>query len=250
MKNIVFIVNLPETKKVNRNKPYQFSIDSWKRWCDKNNTELVVLEERIYPENVMNANWHKLFVFKLLEESGISYDQILIADADTIIHPQSPSPFDLTDHKFSVVPSYGSFDWVCRSIENYKKHLFVDVDVPLWEYFNSGVIICNKKHKEFYDKIINFYLENTEIIVNLQDTFGVGTDQPVLNFFVQRENIDCRFLPYEWNMQDMSRTEILNGELSFTKIGWIYHFNGIPNNKDNHACYQWMEKTYRYLYER
>ena len=93
-------------------------------------------------------------------------------------------------------------------------------------------------------------MENTEIIVNLQDTFGVGTDQPVLNFFVQRENIDCRFLPYEWNMQDMSRTEILNGELSFTKIGWIYHFNGIPNNKDNHACYQWMEKTYRYLYER
>ena len=86
-------------------------------------------------------------------------------------------------------------------------------------------------------------MENTEIIINLQDTFGVGTDQPVLNFFVQRENIDCRFLPYEWNMQDMSRTEILNGELSFTKIGWIYHFNGIPNNKDNYACYQWMEKT-------
>ena len=55
---------------------------------------------------------HKLFVFQLLEESGISYDQILIADADTIIHPQSPSPFDLTDGKFSVVPSYGSFDWV------------------------------------------------------------------------------------------------------------------------------------------
>ena len=28
--NIVFIVNLPETKKINRNKPYQFSIDSCK----------------------------------------------------------------------------------------------------------------------------------------------------------------------------------------------------------------------------
>ena len=154
MSNIVFIVNLPETKKANRNRPYQLSVDSWKHWCDENECQLVVLEERIYPEDYMNANWHKLFVFQLLEESGISYDQILIADADTIIHPQSPSPFDITDHKFSVVPSHGSFDWVCRSIENYKKHLFPNVDVPLWEYFNSGIIICNKKHKEFYDKIV------------------------------------------------------------------------------------------------
>ena len=247
MSNIVFIVNLPETKKTGRDKPYQFSIDSWKRWSDLNDVELVVLTERIYPEDYMNANWHKLFVFQLLEESGISYDQILIADADTIIHPQSPSPFDMTDHKFSVVPSYGSFDWVCRSIENYKKHLFSNVDVPLWEYFNSGIIICNKEHKEFYDKIINYYLENRDDIVNLQDTYGVGTDQPVLNFFVQKENIDTKFLPYEWNMQDMSRTELLDDDLTFTKMGWIYHFNGIPNNQDNSACYYWMEKTWSSL---
>ena len=69
MSNIVFIVNLPETKKINRNKPYQFSIDSWgPKWCDKNKTQLVVLDERIYPEDYMNANQHKLFVFQLLEE--------------------------------------------------------------------------------------------------------------------------------------------------------------------------------------
>ena len=48
MSNIVFIVNLPETKKINRNKPYQFSIDSWQKWCDENGTQLVVLDERIY----------------------------------------------------------------------------------------------------------------------------------------------------------------------------------------------------------
>ena len=56
MSNIVFIVNLPETKKINRNKPYQFSIDSWQKWCDKNKTQLVVLDERIYTEDYMNAN--------------------------------------------------------------------------------------------------------------------------------------------------------------------------------------------------
>ena len=66
MNNIVFIVNLSENKKINRNAPYQFSVDSWKNWCDKNKTQLVVLDERIYPEEYMNANWHKLFVFQLL----------------------------------------------------------------------------------------------------------------------------------------------------------------------------------------
>tara|TARA_R100000315_G_C5207340_1_gene122705 strand:- start:335 stop:1078 length:744 start_codon:yes stop_codon:yes gene_type:complete len=247
MKNIVFIVNLPETKKVGRNRPYQFSIESWQKWCDINDVELFVLTERIFEENFMNANWHKLFIFKLLEESGISYDQILIVDGDTIIHPNSPNIFNLTDHKFSVVPSYGSFDWVCRSIENYKKHLFPDVDIPLWQYFNSGLIVCNEKHKKFYEDIVNFYLENRDNIVSLQDNYGVGTDQPILNFFVQKENIDLKLLPYEWNMQDMSRTELLNDDLTFTKIGWIYHFNGIPNNNDNNACYYWMEKTWKSL---
>jgi len=60
-----------------------------------------------------------------------------------------------------------------------------------------------------------------------------------LNFFVQKENIDYKQLGYEWNMQDMRRFEILDEELTFTKIGWIYHFNGIPNDLRNYM----MEKT-------
>ena len=41
-----FYRNLVKTKKV-RNKPYQFSVDSWKHF-DKNKYQLVNLEERIY----------------------------------------------------------------------------------------------------------------------------------------------------------------------------------------------------------
>ena len=245
MKNVVFIVNLKDIKKPNRSNPYQYSIQSWKAWCDKNNCELMVLEDRIYEENIMNANWHKLFIFKLLD---IDYDQVLIADADTIIHPDAPNVFEQTNHQFSVVHNYGSYDWICRSIENYKKHLFPDVEIPLDNYFNSGIIICNKQHEEFYDRIIDFYTENGNNLVKLQEAYGVGTDQPILNFFVQRENIDCKYLPYEWNMQDMNRTEILNERFTFTKIGWIYHFNGIPNNQNSDLSYHWMKKTYEHLY--
>jgi len=174
-----------------------------------------------------------------LDSSGVDYNQVLIVDADTIIHPDAPDIFKLTDDKFCAVRSYGSYDWMCRSIENYKKHMFPDINVPYFEYFNSGVILCNKKHKKFYEKIINFYLTNRENIVKLQETYQVGTDQPILNFFVKQENIEYKQFDYEWNMQDMNRFEILDDELTFTKLGWIYHFNGIPDDLRNYM----MKKT-------
>ena len=48
-------------------------------------------------------------------------------------------------------------------------------------------------------------------------------------FFVQQENIEYKQLEYKWNMQDMRRFEILDNELTFTKMGWIYHFNSIDD---------------------
>ena len=104
MKNIVFIVNLPETKKPGRDKPYQYSVKSWEKWCTKNDSELFVLTDRIYPEDYMNANWHKLFVFQLLDDMNIDYGQIITVDADTMIHPDAPNIFDMTNGKYCVVP--------------------------------------------------------------------------------------------------------------------------------------------------
>ena len=75
----------------------------------------------------------------------------------------------------------------------------------------------------------------------MQEKFSVGTDQPVLNFMVQSENVDYKQLGYEWNMQDLKRFELLDEELTFTKVGWIYHFNGIDDNIRNYI----MEKTAR-----
>ena len=50
-------------------------------------------------------------------------------------------------------------------------------------------------------------------------------------------------------MIDLPRKEILTEDLIFTKIGYIYQYNCIPNNKDNQATYYWMKKTYERLYE-
>jgi hypothetical protein len=55
-------------------------------------------------------------------------------------------------------------------------------------------------------------------------------------------------LPYEFNMNDMNRKEILTEDLLFTKIGWIYQFNCIPNNQENKITNHFMEKTYKHFY--
>jgi len=246
-KNVVFIVNIKDQHIITRSTPYQFSIDSWKIWCDTNNCELFVLEDRIYPKEVMNANWHKLFVFDLLEANDIKYNQILIVDADTIPHPDSPNIFDYTNNKYGVVRNYGSMDWVCRSYENYKKLLFPNVTYSPTDYFNSGVIVLNKQHRDFYKKTQTLYLEQYEFIKTIQQNYGVGTDQPVLNFMSRQENVDIEYLPYEWNMQDIGRFEILNNDLPFINCGWIFHYCAIPGGDD--ATYYWMEKTFNKLYK-
>jgi len=248
--NIVFMVNIvSEDMQQSRSRPYQYSYNSWKKWCKRNNVELVLLTERIYDKTIMNPNWHKLFIFDLLKNSDIDYDQILIVDSDTIVHPNCPNFFEMTDDKFVVVNNDGCYDWVSRSVETYSKFLFNDHKLSTWDYFNSGFMIVNKTHKKIFSKVLEFYFTNKDKIINIQKTFGVGTDQPVLNFFTDMQDVDMKRFPYEFNMQDMARKEILDEELTFTKIGWVYHFNAIPDNHDASKTLYWMKKTYEHLYK-
>ena len=195
----------------------------------------------------MKPQWHKLLVFDLLDNSGIEYDKIMFVDSDTIPNPNSPNFFELTDN-FGAVANIGSFDWICRSIENYSATLFDNFMFPYWQYINSGVMIFNKSHKDLFKKILDFYWVNREKIIWMQNNFGVGTDQPVINFFLQKHNVELKLLPYKFNMQDMARKDILTEDLLFTKLGWVYHFNAIPNNVNSEKTMYWMKKTYEHLY--
>jgi hypothetical protein len=49
-------------------------------------------------------------------------------------------------------------------------------------------------------------------------------------------------------MNDMYRKEILADDLLFTKIGWVYQYNAIPNNTEDKLTYYWMKKTYEYFH--
>ena len=257
MKNVVFIVDITlkgSQREVGRwaetrSDPYVFCTKAWKKWCDKNDCELFVLNEEVLPHSTMPVSWQRYYVFDLLEESGIEYDQILYVDADTIPHPDCPNVFEMSDRKFCFVHNEGSYDWILRSIENYGKYFFDGYMIPWTDYFDSGMLIFNKQHKQFFQKIIEFFHDNRENLLKVESEWHAGTDQTPVNFLTHILNIDYKRLPYELNMCDMFRKEILNNDMTFTKWGWIYQYNSIPNNVDDRLTFHWMEKTYNLLWK-
>ena len=256
MKNIVFMMDIDLEGKGDhdnryhskRRLPYQYSIASWRQWCEKHNCELFVLNELLYPNTEMPICFQRHYIFDLMEANNIEYDQILSVDADTIVHPDCPNFFEMTNGEYTVVQIDGSWDWIMRSIENYSNHVFNGFKMPWDKYFDSGFWIVNKKHKDFEKSMTDFYWENKEKLQQIEQTFHNGTEQTPLNFMLHTNNIDITLLPYEYNMNDMHRKGVLDEDLTMTKTGWIYQYNAIPNNKNYEAATYWMQKTYEHLY--
>ena len=251
-KNIVFMMDVKlggsDRYSDNRRLPYQYSIKSWENWCNMNNCELFVLNDLIVEKERMAICWQRYYLFDILDSNNIEYDQILMVDSDTIVHPNCPNFFNMTDNKYVGVHNEGSYDWILRSIENYSKYVFNGKMVDWWNYINGGFQIVNGNHKQFFQDVISFYFINQDNLIKMQETFHTGTDQTPLNFLLDLYNIDFKLLPYEFNMCDMPRKEILDEDLTMTKIGWVYHFNCIPNQKDYEVTNYWIKKTYEELY--
>ena len=93
----------------------------------------------------------------------------------------------------------------------------------------------------------DFYFENVDKVNTISQTYGIGVDQTILNFNLNTQKVDKKLLPYKYNMTCMLKKEILTLEdMLFTKVGWVYHFNGIPEKEKNVPLL--MKKTYEYLY--
>ena len=277
MKNVVFMPNIDLGN--GRAEAYHYSAKSWKSWCSKHNTEFVEWTEPIMDVGANKSGmdgynqfpiiYQREWVFDILEHNGIEYDQVLIIDADTIVHPDCPNVFEKTNYEYSVVACNGDYEWVRRSIDAWGKYMF-SVDTyekpKVWEYFNTGFIIANKKHKPFFKELQNFYLENKEKLYDIRNnkkykTYPIpGVGQTCVNFLVKKHKIKIRYLPERYNLQDMFRKNLLyvpgfswwEDKLLFLDAGWIYHFNAIPpkdaGNKKTRSAHYWMKRTYEELY--
>ena len=242
MNNIVFMVDIQGYK---YNTGYEYSVKSWTDWTKKHGYEFVRLTEVIYENDVMKPNWHKFFAFDLLENENIEVDKLLVVDADTIIHPDTPDFFKFCDNNICGVHEEGDYDWTLRSIENYGK--FFSSSIPWEQYINSGFFIVDSKFKYLFDNMKDLYFNNKEELIKLQE-LGTGTDQTPFNYMIHKNNIDLKILPYKYNMTCMPKKEILGEDMLFTKLGYVYHYNGIPDKETSVPF--WMKKTYEELYEK
>ena len=161
-KDIVFIIAV---KKDGQLKPeYEIGIESWRRWCKKNDVELFLLEDPVLPMDDMHIIWQRYFLFDIYDANEIEANQTLMVDADTIIHPDCPNFFNETDNKYCMIHDDGSYDCVLRGMEHYSKYVYDESWFNYWEYGNSGFQIVNDKHRDFFQHMRDFYFENIENI--------------------------------------------------------------------------------------
>ena len=248
-KNIVFMPAIKIPGLEHRSIPYKYGINSWDHWCKKNNAELIIMDELMCPSEEMKITFQRYYAFDMLEASNIEYDQVLVTDADSIIHPNCPNFFNLTEGKYTVAQCDANYDWVCRSMENYAYEFEEFEEFDIWLYFCGGFQVWNKSHKPFIKSFIQFYLNNKEKILTTQKKYGVGTDQPIINHLAHKSNLELKYLPYQFCMVDLNLKGLLTESLPFTLIEGIYQFNAIPDNHDARWTNYFMEKTYKHLYE-
>jgi len=251
-KNIIFIPAIDAGR--NRHHAYKFSILSWKGWADKNNAEVIVWEEPFFSWDEMTIPWQRYYLFDILEHNGIEYDQILMVDSDTIVHPDTPNFFEFTDRKYTAVMDLGCWEWTGRSLRLYKD-LFNNFHLDRGKYFNGGFQIVNQTHKEFFAEVIQFYNQNKEVLVEKQKQH-LGTDQTPINYLVQTRGVDLKMFPATYNLHHMVSKNLLNFGHSWWgdtmqnlyEQAWVYHFNAIPKNALERTSSYFIQRAYEELW--
>jgi lipopolysaccharide biosynthesis glycosyltransferase len=256
MKNVVFIPNIDLGN--GRNNSYHYSIDSWSKWCDLYDCELLVWEDLLFPIEQMKITWQRYYLFDILDANKIEYDQILMVDADTIVHPDCPNFFTETDRKYCGVMNDGDYEWVLRSIRGFGDILFEGKRIKPWNYINGGFQIVNETHKDFFSEMKGYYLENQDKIIETIKELRTATDQTILNFMLVEHNIDVKILPQCYNLSDLWRKNLLyvskecwweDDLINLYNSGWVYHFNAIPKNTElNRDANYWILRIYNELY--
>ena len=221
---------------------FEYSRKTWEFWCKKNDVLFVPFEKPVEQDlHEYRINWQKaIFVFDELERRGIDYDQIALVDSTVMVKWDCPNFFELTDRKFTVTRDIDNMSWTRDSILGYKD-FFGGFELDSTKYFRSGFMIFNEIHRDLFQDLKNFYIENKTDFIKLQDeVVRKGNDQTPINYWVQKNNVDLKFLPQAlWMCSHLHRKEMLshNWQLDedktpfFIKYANNWMFNGIPKDQ-------------------
>ena len=230
--NYIYIVNL------GKNKYSKYCIDSWKIWGRRYNIEVIEYNLDVNPS--IEPHWMKVFAMQVLLESEIEFDKIAIVDNDTIVNPKCPNFFEsIEPNEIGITLDDTDYDWIIRSIEAYHKNQFSDLDtVSPFEYFNSGFIVLDKSSIDLYKDIGNYVLANYTNLNSIQNSYGVGRDQTVLNFLIRKyikekyNHLSLRVMDIRYNVQGLISKKALNKNV-ISEYTYVTHFNAMDRDYRN-----------------
>lgn len=187
-KNAVIVTN------VDFDHIYQYTKPSIKKYSENVGAELVTLTQKSL--NIQGDGEYEYLRFENLQVYNYfdSFDRILLLDCDVIIKPDCPNYFSLDEN----------FIYVTRQDNNPKRQkscqenlIKIQKDLGVihgWDkfYFNSGVMLLSKQHKELF----NF---DTSLIKKVTGTRKI---QNYLNWKAQKLGFKLYDLGYNFNFID------------------------------------------------
>ncbi len=243
MKDVIFIPainNAPDNIEY-----YNWSLESWQTWSANKNIELVIMQDPVVDVSKMKPTWQRWYVLDILSANDITnFDNVLLVDGDTLIHPHAPNIFDIVRQKNQELATSAFFavnddlmvEWLYRSIKGYSK-FWPDVELNWTSYFNCGFVIVNKTHDSVLKNITNFYEKNFEELQLMQHkTLRKGSDQTPVNYIFKDSGYPIIFLDKRWNCTHMHSRgffDVSDGNSIFENLGYVYHFNGFEKSKRN-----------------
>lgn len=254
--NVVFWVGVKSTDTNTSDKHgnfeyFEYSKNTWKYWCDRNN---VLFYEYTQPSlsdtGTHKVTWQRWFDLEK-QLSKHNWDKVAVVDASYMIKWDTPNFFEMTSGKLNVFQALENVRWMDEGVRGYQS-LFPEVNFDLKKYMDCGFQIFTRSHLPFLELLKDFYFDNQEEVLKLQREVSRGTDQPVYNYLLQREEVDVEFeLPNSFNMNHMTRFNWFshNWQLKedqvpyFVKYGYLWKYSGFDRRQRNSL----MEQTWNMI---
>ena len=251
-KNVVWwpaVKNIDHNDKFGNFEYFQYSRNTWEYWCEKNDVLFVPFEVPVEDDLFrFRINWQKaIFVFDELDKRNIEYDQVALVDSSFMIRWDTPNFFEMTDRKFTAWRDTDNMRWIYESIQGYKD-FFDGFVLDQSKYVNSGFIVFNESHREFFQSFKKMYYDNIDTLLELQDKIVKrGNEQTPLNYWLQVKDIDVNIdLPIAFKLTHLQRKDMFshNWQLDedktpfFIKYGYNFSFNGLPKDQRNNIMKQ------------
>lgn len=226
MKNILLITAIDPDNKA----PYKtYCFASWRHWCKRNNVELVVVEDSNLIQGDVPPHWYRYLAFDVLDKLGIESSNVALIDMDTTVHPDCPNFFEICENKLGCVLDIDNPMWNLLSVKHYEP-FFPGISIDWGDYFNTGVIVANNSHKEFFDLNIEFYRKNKKNFLNrnILDK-ALGSDQTPFNYLLRQQKIDVCTLPKKFNISQPHLKAVLSEDY-YPEIVGIWHYNAMNDD--------------------